>query len=315
MIDSPRQLTLRVLTGRHAGVELLLNRDEYTIGHGPPCDIVISDWPAECMKLVVTNSDLDMVTISFKDEATTSMFGLNEPCLIGEIVVTSFDAVGGSGRLSDVAILKKLLAKSVPVEEKRSITKHWIVAATVVTLSVVCGAGLQTSRSVAATKTIEQPALAQNQLDTILRNGKYPEIKVVTLGRVTYVDGLVKDRTQFKSLTESLKKQDLQGLVQRFAAASDISDAIGNAVGQPGISVSYMGAGKFEIVGRIPDEIRQKLSLEKLRGDMGHLVKEITFAKPDEINTSNTTIDDNVRQTQGYEFRIAKDGSKYFIPH
>lgn len=315
MIDSPRQLILRVLTGSHAGVELHLSQSEYTIGHGSSCDIVISDWPAKHMNLFVTYSELDIVTISFKDEATTSLFGVNEPCLMGEVVVTSYDAVRAGGRLSDVAILKKLLAKSLPKEEKRSITKHWIVAATVVTLSAVCGAGLQTSRSVAATNTVEQPVFAQNQLDTVLRNGKYPEIKVMTQGQITYVDGLVKDRTQFKLLTERLKKQDLQKLVHRFAAASDISEAIVNAIGQPGVSVIYAGAGKFEISGNILDDARHKLNLEKLRNDMGHLVAEITYAQSDEINTKKPTFDDNAQRVQNYEFTIAKDGSKYFIPH
>lgn len=313
MIDSQRQLILRILTGTHAGVELSLIQNEYSIGHGSDCDIVISDWPVESMQLVVTNNGTEMPAISFNDPAVTSQFGLEEPCLVGDIVVTLYDAAQKVKRLSDVAILRKLMVVPEPVAERGSIKNHWIVAATVVTLSVIVGVGLQTSGSVAATKQVDRPKAGPTTLAELLKSGKYPEITVVTQGNVTYVDGLVKNRTQLQALTTGLARLQVPGLVQRFASASDISDAIVSAIAQPGISASYVGGGKFEITGEIPETVRKRLNLEKLRSDLGGFVTAITYARPDQMISASEAAQENVQKMQGYELRIAKDGSKYFI--
>lgn len=313
MIDSPRQLILRILTGMHAGVELSLSQDEYSIGHGSECDIVISDWPVKEMQFVVNRNGTDMPTITFSDSLMNSPYGLEEPCLVGEIVVTLYDAVQKSKRLSDVAILRKLMVVSVPEAERSSIKNHWIVAATVITLSVIVGVGLQTSGSVAATKQVDRPKSAPPTLAEFLKSGKYPEITFVTEGKITYVDGLVKNRLQWQSLTAGLAALEIPGLVQRFASASDISDAIVNAIAQPGISVSYVGGGKFEITGEIADTVRQRLNLEKLRSDLGRSVTAITYARPDNLIPASDVAQDNVQKMQGYELRVAKDGSKFFI--
>lgn len=313
MIDSPRQLILRILTGTHAGVELSLNQEEYSIGHGSDCDIVISDWPVEAMRLVVTNNGTEMPTISFTDTSTTSAYALEEPCLVGEIVVTFYDAVQKVKRLSDVAILRKLVVIAEPVAETGSIKNHWIVAATVITLSVIVGVGLQTSGSVAATKQIDRSKPASTTLAEFLKNGRYPEITFVTKGKITYIDGLVKNRTQLQSLTTGLAGLETQGLIHRFAAASEISDAIVNAIAQPGISVRYVGSGKFEITGEITDAFKQRLNLEKLRSDLGRFVTAITYAPPNPSISARNSAQDSVQKMQGYELRIEKDGSKYFI--
>lgn len=313
MIDSPRQLILRILTGTHAGVELSLNQEEFSIGHGAECDIVISDWPVKEMRLDVTQNGTEMPTISFNGPAITSAYALEEPCLVGEIVVTFYDAAQKIKRLSDVAILRKLMVVPEPVAETGSIRNHWIVAATVITLSVIVGVGLQTSGSAAATKQFDRSKSASITLAEFLKNGRYPEITFFTEGKVTYVDSLVKNRTQLQSLTTGLAGLEMQGLVQRFAAASDISDAIVSAIAQPGIAVRYVGGGKFEITGEMTDTVKQRLNLEKLRGDLGRFVTAITYAHPESLISARNGAQDSVQKMQGYELRIEKDGSKYFI--
>lgn len=313
MIDSPCQLILRILTGMHAGVELLLSQDRYLIGHSSLCDIVISDWPIESMQVVVTNRDSTMPTISFIDQDTTRNLGLQEAWLVGEIIVTSYDARYPESKLSDVAILRNLMAPAVRSEKKKVTMGNWILAVTIIIASVACSVALQTSGSVAATKKLERPKPSVAQLSDLLKSGKYPEIKLTTQGNITYVDGLVKNHAQFEALSASVVDLSLANVVRRFVAASEISELIVSAIAQPGASVSYVGLGRFEVSGVISEAIRQRLNLEKLRADIGPLVKEISFSPADNFKSPGDPLVDNVQNTHGYELKIAKDGSKYFL--
>ena len=59
----------------------------------------------------------------------------------------------------------------------------------------------------------------------------------------------------------SVAELSLPNVVRRFAAASEISELIGSAIAQPGVLVSYVGHGRFEVSGVISEAVRQRLNL------------------------------------------------------
>jgi len=311
MIHSLTQVQIRILTGTHAGAGLFLSQGSYEIGAAPECDIVISDWLYEHTGFTIFEDESGQFSVAFDDEELAMPFGINEPQRIGEIVIVACEVGDDAERLSDLQLLTKMLAPVAAAPKRKQRIGGWVVAgvcAVVVTTSVLT---LQSTRSVAATKVQSQYESPVVQVREALQNLKYPGLRVSAEGETVIVAGLVKTPDDRRNLAMHLQSLKIENILHRYAVESDIATAIIDAIAYPGITVSHIGKGKFVVFGNVPQKVRERVDLNRLKSDLGSVVSEISFndtkavlIKPEEPEIA--------RSSEGYEFKQDKNGVKHF---
>jgi type III secretion protein D len=313
MIDSAPPLRLRILTGRHAGAEISVGQGEHVIGSAPTCDIVISDWTFLRSPFSLSETEDGAYQISFEDTALGGSFGIDEPRSIGQIVVAVSKSDDGSRRPSDLELMTKLLAPPVPVAVARRDRSKWVVAGIIIVAAAAASAlTLHDGTHVQAPPHASETPLVK------VRNAvgklRYPSINVTEEEGVVTVSGLVQRAADKQELARSLATVKGVTIQQRYAVEGEIIQAISDAVAQPGIIVRHIHGGRFEIGGEVTPAMRQKIDLARLKDDLGPLVKSLSFAEPRQASESDAEFEE-ARMKNGYQFKIAADGSKYFIAH
>jgi type III secretion protein D len=316
MIDSAKPLQLRILTGTHAGAEILLSQGSHTIGYEADSDFVLSDWPDACTHFKVYKNSFGKQEVSFIDESVDEVveeiLRINQPKQIGDIIFVAIDSNCGIERPSDLDLLKQILVPVVP-SKKRTKIRGLLVGGIFVMLGTTLMLTLQTTRSVAATT----PAIAKKsvvqQVKALLRKQTFSGIKARADGDKVVVSGLVKDQGERDRLDAQLDALHLPNVLHEYATEGDIVNAISDAVGQPGVTVKYAGNGRFELGGKITPDMRKKLDLAKLKNDLGATVLALGFA--DEGDLEPVAKDDAIVQSaEGYKYKQGPNGAKYFIP-
>ena len=312
MIDSSPQLRLRILTGTHAGAEICLSQGEYAMGSDPTCNIVISDWPFRRSAFTILNGSSAEFTVRFEDETVVPIFGINAPQSIGNVVIVASLPPGQGSRPSDLELLKTLLVPVPPAVHKRSGVKIWMVAGIMIVASAVSAFALHSTGSVAATKAAPALDSPLAKVRNVVRKMGYPGIRVSVEGEAIVVAGLVKDIAERQHLATELSALHGIQIQQRYAVESEIAATISDALAQPGVVVRHVGGGRFEISGNVTQVMRDRTDLDRLKNDMGPLVKSLAFsALQPELDVDAEF--DGAQTKAGYQFRIAPDGSKYFV--
>ena len=314
MIDSAHPLRLRILTGTHAGAEISLAQGDYVIGSDAGCDIVISDWTFLRSQFSVSHVCDAAYVVRFDDSALADPFGIDEPRAIGQIVVAVSPGDGGSHRLSDLELMKKMLVPATPVLEKRRGKSRWAVAGIVI---IAAAAASAFSMQGGVAKTPVASAATESPLEKVrgaVGKLRFPGIKVAEDAGVIVVSGLVQQDADKKDIAIRLAAIKGVTIQQRYAVESEILQAITQAIAQPGIIVRHIHGGRFEIGGEVTAAMRQKIDLAKLKEDLGPLVTSLSFVEPRQDADSDAEFED-ARMKNGYQFKIAADGTKYFIAH
>ena len=283
------------------------------MGSDLTCDIVISDWPFRRSPFSILHDGLAEFAVRFDDETVAPTFGINAPQSVGTVVIVAGLHPGQGSRPSDLELLKTLLVPVLPAVHKRSGIRVWMVAGIVVVASAVSAFALHSTGSVAATKAAPAPDSPLAKVRNVVRKMGNPGIRVIAEGEAIVVVGLVKDLAERQHLATELSALHGIQIQQRYAVESEIAATIGDALAQPGVVVRHVGGGKFEISGNVTQVMRDRTDLERLKNDMGPLVKSLAFsALPPERDVDAEF--DGAQTKAGYQFRIAPDGSKYFVP-
>lgn len=318
MSDTQSQLRLRILTGVHAGAEVPLTQGQHVIGSDPGCDVVISDWLFQRSLLFVGPvSTVDTVTelmLSFEDEALGGPLGINQSRRIGEIAIVVFSDVSLEARLTDLELLSQMLAPAPQQEvtkQRGGVTK-WVAGGIVFGVLALSVFTFNGSHSVAATKVRVPQGNVVKQVNALVTRLKYPEIHVFVEGKTVVVTGLVKNQSERQMLATQLAALHLPGVLHKYAVESEIASAISDAIAMPGITARHVGGGKFEIVGDIPGGARNKIDLERLKNDFGHVVSAITFSSATGQSEKELPFQ-NIQTSGSYQIRLATDGVKYFM--
>jgi type III secretion protein D len=314
MIHSPHQLRLRILTGTHAGAEISLSQGQYVIGSDPTCDVVISDWTFRKSKFEVKHAGADEFIVQFDEEALAEPFGIDQSRRIGDIAIAVSLAGENQRRQTDIALLTQLLAPAPVVPPARAGISRWVIAGFVLCIAATTAFTLHGTGSAASARILpvtDNSPLAK--VRSVVSRLQFPSIRVIAEGESVVVSGLLKDAAERKALVQKLATIKGVTVLQRYAVESEISAAITDALAQPGLTVTHLGGGKFEIGGEVTPALRQKTDLARLKADLGPLVKSLSFVEPAEPPEADVEFDE-LRMKQGYEFRIASDGTKYFVP-
>ena len=312
MIDSSPQLRLRILTGLHAGAELRLSQGKYAIGSDSECEIMISDWPFAQSKFSIIDSGWGMFSIAFENPEVAAPFGINQPRLVGDVAIAVCDGSGETPRPTDLELLSTLLAPVAPpvAKAQRGVNK-WLIAVTAGTFLVVGSIVLQSPKSVAAPAPQNMEASPIGQVKDILAKLNYRGIHTSASGDVVTVEGLLNTQEEQKRLTEQLSLLKDAKIRNRYAVADDIAAAITDAIAKKGVTAKHVGGGQFEVVGDLSVAAKEKLDLNRLKADLGPIVTSIKFrdTKAVVITDKDSEI---LQNDQGYQFKLASDGVKYF---
>lgn len=314
MIASPQQVVVRILTGLHAGAEILLSHGTHEIGSDINCTIVISDWPVLRSLITMEKDHTGTLCVRLPDANETAPFGMHEPIRFGNIVIVASDVDNKGRQPTDLELLTRLL---VPVAQLklRKLRKAgaWVVGGIMIAVVIAGTVILQSPRSVAATNARTVPTTTLEQVRKTVAQLRYSGVYVAMDGERIAVAGIVKNQAEAKNLAMQLSHLQLEGIEHRYAVESDIAAAISDAIARPGISVKHLGAGRFEIRGEIPPSVMQRIDLKRLKTDLGSVVSSIIFQE----NVSAIPIAEEATDFQNkddYQFRQGGDGVKYFSP-
>jgi type III secretion protein D len=306
---------VRILTGAHAGAQLLLDSSSLKLGSGAGFDIDLDDWNHAPIELVVDqegNSVSAYVLNELEGGAGKEFAGLLEsfvPRRFLDIVLCCGPAEGEWP--SDVSLLEQLMRPApvvLPVPPKKAWRLWASMSVTAVALLGAFGVVVM-RQSAAAQERVPQEAL----LDQVFRAVDALRLKglhVSAEGEQVVVEGLLESPPQVQIVRAALARFPKQRLAHRYAAADQTARSIIEALGVSGLRVEYRGQGVFAVQGQAQDLPLLRKAAERVAGDLAPLVKGIqieatALPPPDRVAVGS------VMATDGLQVVETRDGAKY----
>lgn len=311
---------LRVLTGRHAGVQLLLSASQYRIAADEQADIQLVDWQAESLVLELQEEG-NLVTIATPLQAaadngvaTPESFGDFEPRRFGDLVL----CVGPADAQwpSDVELLERLMR---PVKKAVAAVSEAKGTGRATRVAVVCavaalavagayGAVVWSNTEAAKARVVPEPLLGQ-----VFRAVSATTLKGVSVrpaGERVIVEGLLADSAEAIALRQLLARFPAERIEHQYAAAPEIAQSISDALGSPGLVVSYRDQGVFVVGGRAMylDKVREASA--RIAADLAPLVRGIEVAAAESPAPDSVPVG-AMLSTDGLQYVQTRDGAKH----
>jgi|GEM_PF-1187683 len=323
---------LRVLTGRHAGTDLTLSAGRYRISSDPEADIQIIDWTDEELTLELSQSGEDMTTATFTlgTSGRAGAFVDFIPNKFAEIVLC-LGSVLREQWPSDISLLQSLLDPRSPTasdadtvdkaaQESTAAQKteptargkrRWLPWAAVSAAVVMAGgfyAVVSNAARAAQEREPKEPPIARAQR-AIERSGVHGVIaKKMPNGVV--VEGMLATGSEVARLRAELSEFPAGTIQHRYAAASEIAQNISEALGAPGIRVSYVSHGDFLVTGEAVYAKKLQSDAQRLLNDLAPLVRSIQVTVTD-LPPPQKMPTGAMLQADGMEYVQSRDGTKY----
>ncbi|MEK8029345.1 hypothetical protein AACH06_00815 [Ideonella sp. DXS29W] len=309
---------LRFLTGRHAGMNLVLSASTYRISEDTEADIQITDWSDQPLDLTIPHDDetgMSAAILRWEDNRDGEPLADLVPRRFRDIVLC-VGPTHGVEWPSDVDLLGRVLAPApqpVPIGEPRAVSaRHrlWTMCSlSVATLAI--GAAFVTvigSSSQAAVQREQPSALvrAQRAVDGL----GLPGLTVRVDGEGVLVEGLVASPNECAMVRAALADLPASLVRHRYAAASDVAQSIAEALGAPGIRVSHAGAGQFVVEGAAVGAEGMQTAADRLVNDLAPLVRRIRVDVAD-LPPPQRTPTGAMLQVAGVEYVQTRDGVKH----
>ncbi|MBW8831610.1 MAG: hypothetical protein JF606_19760 [Burkholderiales bacterium] len=323
---------LRILTGRHAGTDLTLSTGRYRISSDPEADIQIIDWTDEELNLEVSQSGEDMSTATFTlgTSEHAGVFVDFVPNKFAEIVLC-LGSVLREQWPSDITLLQRLLdpratatdtdtAVDAPAEEPTAEPaqqptprdrRRWMPWAAVAAAVVMAGGFYAVVSSAARAAKEREPkespiAKAQRAIE---RSGVHGVI-AKTMPKGVVVEGMLASGAEVARLRAELAEFPAGAIQHRYAAASEIAQNISEALGAPGIRVSYVSKGDFLVTGEAVYAKKLQSDAQRLVNDLAPLVRSIQVTVTD-LPPPQKMPTGAMLQADGMEYVQSRDGTKY----
>lgn len=267
--------TLRILSGKHAGADLRLSRDESLIGASDDADIHLSDWTLEPMTLQLRPGQPSLLRPAAGGAVGVRVLKDLVPHRMGRVVL----CVGPRSAAwpGDAALMAGLLR--LEAASRRRWRAHGRGAAvggllaSAGLMAAVGAIGLQPAAPGAGTGGSGfQAAPLAARLSQQLADEGFSGTQVQTHGQRLSVVGLLDDAAELVRLRQRLAGS---GAELRVAAASDLAAAIAEALAEPGLSVQHLGGGHFAVDGQTRDRPRLDLAAQRLGADLAPHVRGI----------------------------------------
>lgn len=310
---------LRVLTGRHAGVQLSLSASEYRISADEQADIQILDWQADALVIELKEDQviafaLESRHLSQPSAAAGGVFEDFVPRRFGDVVlcVGDRDAVWPA----DMALLERLMRPvAAAVEAVGSLPKprraaRLASACAAASLAAIGVFAVVVSRNVEAAKARVAPEPLLGQVWRVVSAGSFPGITARTVGDRVVVEGLLADSSAVLALGQALARFPADRIDRRFAAAPDVAQGIADALPVPGLSVTYRGGGVFAVGGRVTDLDKLRDAAKRVGADLAPLVRGIEVAAT-ELPAPDRVPVGAMLATDGLQYVQTRDGVKH----
>lgn len=315
---------LRVISGLHAGAWLPLGPGRYRIDSGeqaaqdPDSLLRLYDWTAAPLLLVVDAQD----TISTTHAAQALVPGASEvgevwaelqPRRYGEVVLCTGDTERPWP--SDEQLLAMLRA---PAPDARPSAlawmRSWSARAVVVGAGLLVAVGALYGAGTGSPPTLAppQPALGAQWLSRSLANQNLHELEVRQDHREVVLSGLVRNAQQGQAVrmaVADVQRSTGVAVIESWEVADEIASTIESALRAPGLQAHYLGAGRFEVVGRVADPAQLQHAAPQLQKDLGANVRGIDFSL-ERIQTAHPFSTAMVADALQYSER--PDGAKVF---
>lgn len=308
---------LRVLTGRHAGVQITLTPSKYRIAADEQADIQLVDWQVQPLELeLLEEGNVLTITSPQADiaEGTAQSFADFEPRRFGNVVL----CVGPVGVAwpSDMELLERLMR---PVAKAADLVQgaaawSWARAASVLAAAAALATGgafgAVALRHKLAPKVEVVPEPLQSQVARAVSEVGMEDVSVQVVGERVRVEGLLKDSAEVLLLRQQLVRFPSELIEHQYAAASEIAQSVSDALDTPGLVVSYTGRGMFEVSGRAMYLDKVRAAANRITTDLAPLVRGI------EVTASESPAPDTVPvgamlSTEGLKYVQTRDGAKH----
>lgn len=268
---------LRILTGVHAGAQLVLKRREYRIAGDEQADIQLTDWDDTPLTLAVEDKGTHVqLALHHRDEgAPHRQVGVLEdfvPRRFGDVVICAGPADGAWP--SDVDLMATWMRGSTRGLNALRPTARLTWGALGAAVMLIGGLAAVVSGQTATSATMAPPS-PMERVQQALRSAGVAELQARQVDRRVVVEGLLPDSTQVARVRAALQPFGEDVLLHRYAAASDVARQISDALNNPGIAVTYSGKGVFKVQGQTGDTARLREDVARIAADVGPLVTRI----------------------------------------
>lgn len=313
---------LRILTGLHAGAQLLLTRRHYRIGPDDDADLQISDWDQPALILMFDEAvdpmadqegnDVSLALhVSGPDGQPASPLGRLvdfQPKRFGDIVLCA--GPDGATWPSDLTLMQTLMAPAQPAAAPRKRSTGMKVGAVVCVAALTAGLGIVVSTQTVASATATAPIRPLERVQRALSSAGVLGLTVREIDRRVVVEGLLPDSAAIARVRTALQPFGEDLVLHRYAAASDLMRQIGDALNQPGLRVSYRGQGVFAVEGQTPDPDQLRSEARRVATDIGPLVARIEVLATEMLPTSRARVGAMLHD-DGLQYVQTADGIKH----
>ncbi|MDR5759442.1 type III secretion system protein [Caballeronia sp. LZ035] len=295
---------LRILTGHHAGAQVVLTPGAHRIGRDDDADIQLTDWRGPDVLLSMDESG---ATCSERIEAGTATL---DPCRTWMIdfVPMQFDetvvCIGWADATwpSDLALLSTLLngpsepgasedaaaAGGTRSQQRRRYASIAVACAAVGVAAVGISFALTTNVSRAA---IAPPDVQMEQkLERALAEAHLNELHVAPDGTAgddgaprVIATGMVRSASDDYMARQVFERLKPGVVARRYGIADETARGIRDAIGIDGVEVKYDGQGVFTLSGTVADRQRVEQALARVKGDFGKRIRTIRMALTDVV--------------------------------
>lgn len=313
---------LRVLTGLHAGTQLLLSASRYRIAADDEADIQIADWQQEALLLQLQEED-QVVTLAIESQANAAAASTQPPAWqvfedfmprrFGDLVL----CVGPHGAEwpTDMELLERLMRPAA--QAAAAVGKAPRHAAR---LMLLLGAGALALAGTFFTVVSRQAGAAQARvvpeslLSQVLRavaGGPFQGVTARAAGERVIVEGLLANGADTEALRQVLARFPAGCIEHRYAAANEIAQSIVDALpGRGSLVAEYLGNGRFVVTGQALALGKVRDAAARVAGDLAPLVRSI------EVVAAEAPAPDRVPvgallATEGLQYVQTRDGAKH----
>lgn len=317
---------LRVLTGIHAGARLSLAEGVWRVKRQDPNvqswevdEISLTDWHSEPLNLYISSDGC-----IFKDESGVELAWPDyEVRLFGDVVL----CIGAENSIwpSDATLLASL-SSLIGVKSTKSIqinkqgnkalqlmmrdTIFWLLMGiTLLPIAILLFnlVNVQMAQSSQINQEAVPPiSLVKKALVEIKMNGLHVREEQDRL----LVEGMVDNAAEDVLVRKTLRPFTQIYVVSAWQTATQLSDAMTTALGEPGVRVRHLGGGDFVAEGfaASPDMVQSKAN--KIKSDFSDLVRELEVRV--QTKASARTKVSAMLSVGDLSYVVRPDGSKSF---
>jgi len=286
---------LRILTGKHAGAHVNLTSTRSVISADETADVQLLDWTSEPMVIEVDDDEMlrfAMLTAGGAKAQADAFTPLADFAArrFGDVVLCAgpTDAAWPAdvdliASLASPAAAPAVVAAAAPTRKRYS---PFMLSAFVGTalMTAALGAavarlGQGTDRAAHGARLAPEPL--KTRIDRALAGSPIDDLQIQSQGDSVIVRGLLREPSDADALRQRLAAFKGERVVHAYAVATEVAQSIAEALGRPGLQVSYSGGGHFVVSGEADDLARLRDSATRIAADLAPLVRgvEVTATK------------------------------------